>query len=176
MITPIITTLGEFLAVRLPEVATEPRLEYNLQHKYWSIQYKLPDEPGFTCSGSMVLLIKDFGGRKKYPQDGELILLDFASSLTEEQWRGIVDSILDFDYEKNLYYKNYCPEPFQSEFSYTTAADSGHSLLNANGIFKENPYGNYSQAIIDKIDYEAWQSAEEKVFNPLILKHKNQTK
>lgn len=78
-ITPITTTLGEFLAIKLPVDANTIDIEGDRLY-YWA-----------TFEGVQYL---DF---ITLPP-GQWQIMDFRDSLTEEQWRGIVDSILDFDY------------------------------------------------------------------------------
>lgn len=152
MITPIITTLGEFLAVRLPEGADKCKVS-ELYLGYQWLEY--PDRTGCT----------------KIPlPPGSWEILDFASKLTEEQCGSI--------------------NPDAGKLSgFTTNKENFVALLKSHGIYLVNPLGETmpntmmyhkgeekAAEQIFKAVQQKWQSAEEKVFNPLILKHKNQTK
>lgn len=161
MITTITTTLGEFLAIKIDKGVKVIAIESDL------LIVSQPHRPDYE---DYILL----------PFKG-LEILDFASKLTEEQWRGIVpDSggkIFDYDHTHYPSYPNYLTidHPFDSMFV-NTAMESGHSLLKSHGIHLVNPF-NHTIDLTKEIgseEYnhyrELWQSAQLKVHDPLILK------
>lgn len=66
---------------------------------------------------------------------GNYSIIGLGKDLTEEQWKGIVDFIVESDgaptpyTEFYEYYKNYC-----GNGKYIIATESGHSLLKANNL------------------------------------------
>lgn len=165
----ITTEKATILVVDLPEGAINPYMKYNPYHSRWTIQYKLPDQPGFTCSGSSVLLFKDFGGRKNYPKQGELELLGKTFELSEHDWKRIVESSEYYDPHAQPYpipcFKDYVDNVWKWE-----AYQSGLSLLTANKVFKENPFapiphrGLYIHEYEYLVDMDYWKEAEQHVF------------
>lgn len=112
-----------------------------------------------------------------------------VSEITEEDWRGIVDSIIHYEpwtqYQAVELFYNY----ESKGFSYTyTSTESGLSLLKANGVLLENPLGSkpfYDEIVPKKLikegygsndfvdvlyDLHQWESAQELVWsNPHIF-------
>lgn len=50
---------------------------------YFQINYEFDDYSSYT-HGGFSLFYKDFGGRKKYPNEGGLVLLGLSTALTED--------------------------------------------------------------------------------------------
>lgn len=105
---------------------------------------------------------------------GNWQLLGISTELTEEQWRDLVSfHIFAYkDYKTTAIYK------------FKTAKESGLSLLEANGCFSVNPYGDMppdetstplswnSEGL--EADIKKWQQAQENTGPRLILKKKEQ--
>jgi hypothetical protein len=102
--------------------------------------------------------------------EGDWQIIGLRDSLTEEQWKGIVEPVkfgmfmICFrDYEKEGY-------------MFGLPSQSGHSLLKANGVYQSNPLGekprpfSYVKWGVQARAEQEWQEAQEKVYNPLILK------
>lgn len=124
---------GEYIAVEVPQDSTKHFLRYEDRYKSWSIDYTLPSGSTYTSSGSQVLLVKDFGGRKNYPKADELKLIGSAISMSERDWSNIVPSA-KLGKAKNSMFIDYMSAESFSEFSKTTAKEAGQSLMQSLGM------------------------------------------
>lgn len=152
-ITTITTTLGEFLAAHLPADSTVQKIAHG------KLVFDQPSETKYY--GSITL------------PPGPWEILDFASKLTEEQWRGIAAPLWNGYYDYTLINE---PVGNYKRLVKDTATESGHSLLKSHGIHLVNPLGakpkpfSYVKWEVQARSEQEWQSAQEKVYDPLILK------
>ena len=96
-IKEIKTEKFEGLAVLVPDGTANYELKYYKYSdgkEYHSINYSFSERH----TGGFLLWYKDFGGRKNYPKEGELVLLGKATELTEEQCTEIVDKGQSYGY------------------------------------------------------------------------------
>lgn len=127
----------ELIAVLLPEGATNPTLNRsNYEPRYWGISYDLPvpDGANYTHGGGFCFFYKDFGGKKKYPEN--LVLVGSTFDVTEEEARELVEKM---PWGENSY-KNYKLDPSLVQYVGLSALESWHSLLSHLQIYRENPY------------------------------------
>lgn len=118
---------GEYLAIEVPENSTRHFLRYGDRYKSWSIDYTLPSGPGYTSSGSKVLLVKDFGGRKNYPKTDELKLIGCTATMSERDWSNILPCVHLEKPNKHMFI-NYMSGNSFNEFSKPSAKEAGNSL------------------------------------------------
>jgi hypothetical protein len=118
---------GEYLAIEVPENSTRHFLRYEDRYKSWSIDYTLPSGPGYTSSGSKVLLVKDFGGRKNYPKENELKLIGCTATMSERDWSNVVPGAA------NMFVDYMSPSSFR-DYSKSTAKEAGESLMQSLGL------------------------------------------
>lgn len=129
------------------------------------LEWWLPDTNGVVSDGGSVEL----------PEGYKYTVLGRASELTEEQWEYLVSRVDDGLFIQGAAFENY----HDDETFFETATESGHSLLEANGILLVNPYGPdepkdipdlgaFTQARREK--WKMWKEAQSKITNPLILK------
>ncbi len=86
--------------------------------KYFSINYKLPKESNeyFSASGSFPLLYKDFGGKKKYPSQLEILGKVDANSIGFD-CSGLVEKSSDGFYFDYQFEKCFCLSEINSFYS-----------------------------------------------------------
>lgn len=130
MIKEIKTEKFEGLALLVPDNTYNHQLEYvkySDGKEYFMLNYNF----GKNHIGGFVLWYKDFGGRKKYPKEGELFLLGKSTELTEEQCAVIVCIGMDY-YEPA--YKNYAADNDAIfKYPFDTAKESFNSLMQSTG-------------------------------------------
>lgn len=163
MTTPIKTTLGTWIACKVPDDA----YDFEIYEKE-----SLPT--------ALIVYTKHEHFKPGLPQPivipkGEWGIVGRAWELTEEQWKGIVAPLWNGFYNYLLINE---PVGNYKRLVKETATESGHSLLNANGIYQSNPHtkpdeDDYSfYTHVNLSVQEEWQQAQTKVYNPLILKLK----
>lgn len=111
--------------------------------------------------------------------DFEVKKMGNAHQLTEEDWKGIVDSWTNGyyqDYENDVNHPPIDGEDYIDLFCIGTATESGLSLLKANGVVMENSLGEeplrYTPDIgSDFVPYhDKWKEAQEQVWlNPQVF-------
>lgn len=159
MITTITTTIGEFLAIKVPKDAEGLSITYNATRSW--LRYTSEFAPKYRHLCNLEL------------PSGQWDIIDFASKLTEEQCALIVPHEIETEYPE-------IGSPYDYpvyEGGHDTATDAFAELLGAKGIHYINPYEEPCELDIlcfglDEFNRNVaeWQSEQEKVYDPLILK------
>lgn len=108
--------------------------------------------------------------------EGNWQLIGRFPDTTDKQWGDIVDKMVfideDGEFEDVVKYRSYSEipiTPFGKTYSPITSSQSGHSLLQANGVYFENPLGaSYKRMPEAGMDYRSflrWHKAQEQVWD-----------
>lgn len=119
---------GDYIAVEAASKSLDHCLQYDDRFKTWSLHYRLPNKQQADCCGSTVLLVKDFGGRKNYPQAERLKLVGCSANMSEMDWKNLLPSVHLAKPNKNMFI-DYMSENSFNEFSKPSAKAAGQSLI-----------------------------------------------
>lgn len=137
---------------------------------------KVPEDMNITVSNTQIEWGNSFSsGGVKLPM-GNYKLLGIAHDLTEEVWRKIVKTNFRFNIKYNTLFLDYST----MHFKFKTATESGLSLLRANEVYDENPFGKNRPFIYDEdagterehLGYK-WDKAQETTGKWVVLKKTN---